>query len=376
MLPAGGCYGGMWLPPARGFAVVALAFVASMFEGCLARDQHQLGNTFGRIGVAITITADPAEGMEGPAVLMESLVQAMLSSSYTVDYIAIVHPSVSQVNRKRLEQIGWRVLERDLPFAVEDIKQPFLREEVRKSGCCGEREMLKLHAYLMTEYHRVVHLDTDWILLQPIDELLSGSASCVYTEDETLKPRPEDTAPANGGFLVIQPSVRVFNHLFNIFKEGDFRPGLGWGDSRIGWFWGGQTVQGILPYYYHAIAGAHHPRGPTHEVADMCVYNNMMDNDRCRAVPLSNIKGFHFTWCQKPWICSFKWHERGNPCYGVHGEWMRLWHQARLRLAEPGLPPRQRAERVGAIPDLDRRSVVCGGEGPQNYRSMFSGLDL
>jgi hypothetical protein len=83
------------------------------------------------------------------------------------------------------------VLERDLPFAVEDIKQPFLREEVRKSGCCGEREMLKLHAYLMTEYHRVVHLDTDWILLQPIDELLSGSASCVYTEDETLKPRPE-----------------------------------------------------------------------------------------------------------------------------------------------------------------------------------------
>jgi hypothetical protein len=88
--------------------VVALAFVASMFEGCLARDEHQLGNIFGRIGVAITITADPAEGMEGPAVLMESLVQAMLSSSYTVDYIAIVHPSVSQVNRKRLEQIGWR----------------------------------------------------------------------------------------------------------------------------------------------------------------------------------------------------------------------------------------------------------------------------
>ena len=28
----------------------------------------------------------------------------------------------------------------------------------------------------------------------------------------------------------------------------------GWNKSHVGWFWGGMTVQGILPYYYNMVA--------------------------------------------------------------------------------------------------------------------------
>ena len=29
--------------------------------------------------------------------------------------------------------------------------------------------------------------------------------------------------------------------------------GDGWDHSTIGWFWGGMTVQGVLPYYYNVV---------------------------------------------------------------------------------------------------------------------------
>ena len=38
--------------------------------------------------------------------------------------------------------------------------------------CCGADEFIKLHAYTLTEYHRVVHLDADTLILHPMDELI------------------------------------------------------------------------------------------------------------------------------------------------------------------------------------------------------------
>jgi alpha-N-acetylglucosamine transferase len=35
---------------------------------------------------------------------------------------------------------------------------------MRESGCCGADEFIKLHAYTLTDYHRVVHLDMDSII--------------------------------------------------------------------------------------------------------------------------------------------------------------------------------------------------------------------
>lgn len=41
--------------------------------------------------------------------------------------------------------------------------------------CCGADEFIKLHAYTLTDYHRVVHLDADTLFLHPMDELMGES---------------------------------------------------------------------------------------------------------------------------------------------------------------------------------------------------------
>lgn len=38
--------------------------------------------------------------------------------------------------------------------------------------CCGADEFLKLYAYTLMEYHRVMHLDVDTFVLHSMDELM------------------------------------------------------------------------------------------------------------------------------------------------------------------------------------------------------------
>ncbi|CAN0524351.1 unnamed protein product, partial [Scytosiphon promiscuus] len=40
--------------------------------------------------------------------------------------------------------------------------------------CCGADEFIKLHAYTLMEFHRVVHLDVDTLVLHPLDQLMGG----------------------------------------------------------------------------------------------------------------------------------------------------------------------------------------------------------
>jgi alpha-N-acetylglucosamine transferase len=47
-------------------------------------------------------------------------------------------------------------------------------------------ELIKLWSFTLTEYHRVVHLDIDAMLLQPLDELLEHNVDLVYTTDPAM----------------------------------------------------------------------------------------------------------------------------------------------------------------------------------------------
>lgn len=137
-----------------------------------------------------------------------------------------------------------------------------------------------------------------------------------------------------GGFLVIRPSMSTFEEFRAVIREGDFGH-LGWGKTRIGVFWGGQTIQGILPYFYFA----RHP-GKALEL-NRCEYNCMVDNpymkdttnclDRkptcqdCRVQTFDKVSSAHFTLCQKPWGCTL----HDNPknaelCRRFHDEWFKL----------------------------------------------------
>lgn len=45
--------------------------------------------------------------------------------------------------------------------------------------CCGADEFLKLQAYTLTDYHRVVHLDVDTLILHPVAEIM-GEEVCLH----------------------------------------------------------------------------------------------------------------------------------------------------------------------------------------------------
>ena len=70
-------------------------------------------------------------------------------------------------------------------------------------------------------------------------------------------------------------------------RRGDFRDGgaggRGWGGTNAGTYWGGMTIQGLVPYFFEkapddaAARGVARARG---RALDPCAYNNMATNPR------------------------------------------------------------------------------------------------
>jgi hypothetical protein len=78
-----------------------------------------------------------------------------MKSKFHMDLVAIVHPTVVH-SRPILEKLGWVVLEKPDPVLLDPKKgTAFFRETVMKAGCCGLREMLKLHAFKLKQYKKV-----------------------------------------------------------------------------------------------------------------------------------------------------------------------------------------------------------------------------
>lgn len=120
-----------------------------------------------RIAYAITVTKD-GPFLDGALVLGHSAKKVHdpakgYVSNYEADLVAFVAPGVVKA-KQILEANGWLVLERRVPVEIDEIVNRAYAELMRNSGCCGADEFLKLWAYTLTDYHRVVHLDMDSII--------------------------------------------------------------------------------------------------------------------------------------------------------------------------------------------------------------------
>jgi hypothetical protein len=164
------------------------------------------------IGWAVTITgcgSDPIT--EGAAVLMHAIhltsVHGNMGGRYDYKMYAIYHPD-GEACALTLKDLGYELVKRETPVAVKDIEGKFLREKIvrlpvqliviivlnielmfefivlsccmvvwlvdfpkEKNGCCGEKELVKLEAYTLTDHPAVVHLDLDVVVLKPMDAL-------------------------------------------------------------------------------------------------------------------------------------------------------------------------------------------------------------
>lgn len=274
-----------------------------------------------RYAFAITITKD-GFFLDGAAVLAYSIMKATWQADYSISFVAFVHPNVT-LARPGLRQLGYHVVEVPVPVNVSAIRFAFLREKINKNGCCGAAELIKLTSYRLTQYERVVHLDADALLLRPLDALLALDRSLVYTTDPNMATFHKllEQMPAQGGFLVLRPSEADYAALIATHMGYDFRKNHGWNGSHIGWYWGGMTVQGLLPFYYHRISAPNRTA-----VADRCLFNTMADTPPCEATPLADIVSAHFTVCQKPWNCMLQ--HVNALCGQLHGRWVTLRDEA------------------------------------------------
>lgn len=166
------------------------------------------------IAVGITVTQDPASDsvgfLDGAAVLAHSL--ALTQSRHHLSLLSLVHPNIT-VARPKLSALGYRVVEFHLPVSSDEIRPGFLRDHIDKSGCCGAAELLKLCAFRLLEYDRVLMVDTDALFRRNIDALIDRSLtrglSLMYTPDVAMTATGTPAPLAQGGFLLLQPDRKV-----------------------------------------------------------------------------------------------------------------------------------------------------------------------
>ncbi|CAN0050547.1 unnamed protein product, partial [Ascophyllum nodosum] len=290
----------------------------------LAPQQLREGRCGGRkvVAFAITLTKD-GPFMDGAAVLAASIDRACGKSEFLCDLVAFLNDKVGVPAEDALRRLGFRVMRPGLPLELDEIEDEFTRTRISKGGCCGPAELMKFFAYTLTEYHRVVHLDTDVLVLQPLDPILDADNSLLYTTDVNMANLKSSVLPVQGGFLVVRPDLSVFDDLVEQVVKRTRFTGKGWGGTNIGVFWGGINVQGLLPYYYEHVA----LKNNTYRALDRCTYNNMVDTPECREISLEEIRSVHFTNCQKPWSCVRTIHPL---CEKLFEQWFHIRREVRV----------------------------------------------
>lgn len=304
-----------------------------------------------RIAVVVTVLdIKPGKGgwMDGCAVFAKSVQEAAKRSKYHHDLIALVKPEAVGPAEEYLTRFGFRIVPSPIPIELEEIRNIPFRAEIEKSGCCGHAELIKFCAYKLVEYSFALLMDVDTLLLGPVDELYELNRTLLFTKDLFLmgdqyldKPNFRDFAMIQGGFILLKPDMQVFEDIMDIIREGDFRPGTGWGGTEIGYGYGGPTFQGTLPYYFQSVKNM--ARSPQYYEVDNCVYN-VMDELKGRhkgdpdcATSVKDIKIYHFTFCQKPWTCSGTSTAR-PACKFATDEWWRFSRQVEKELGKPERP--------------------------------------
>jgi hypothetical protein len=219
----------------------------------------------------------------------------------------------------------------DFPVKVEDIKVVEdndanfnFRSKIRINGCCGEKELLKLHVYSMTDYKVAIHLDLDTLILRPLDPVIdamvfppqhpTGLAArkrlfapqlkdgtgrfphqrlatptydasvpieeidvhAFYTKDYNMLPRGKTKVGIQGGFIMVRPNTTTLDELAGMVRSGEYYSGAdGWFRSGYGvHIWGSMTIQGLLAYYYTEVAH------DTSVELNRCRFNQIAENPR------------------------------------------------------------------------------------------------
>jgi hypothetical protein len=280
-----------------------------------------------------------------------------------------------------LKQLGYTVqIMSQLPFDLDRVHFK-LRFAMEQKGCCGSKEFLKLNVFSLTSHPIAVHLDTDTLLVKPMDELWDSmllnedpppsshlasiqhhytgssvvqrsSLDFLFTRDYhqqsqySLNPKHYGV---QGGFLVVRPNQTLLEELSERLLHETFNSHQGWSNRGYSGYWGASQIQGYLSYVF----GEYYSDRALE--LNRCQYNSMINDDPldegtrkcrtleskcedCRETPWEDIYTVHLTTCRKPWECPFLRTPQPTLCRAAH----RAWFETRrhLELEWKQRPPR------------------------------------
>jgi len=246
-----------------------------------------------KIAIVTALTQVNVDYMGLAVVLQQSVIDN--GGDHPWEFICIVPSDAKDEELKPLTDSGWKIMRTEMPVQVSQIEGP-LKDVIVHSGCCGPSELIKLRVFSLTDYRRALFFDADAIVLRRLDQLVNTDAT-QYVLDDGL-----GGGCINGGFLATTPSKAVYDGLVATVHKGDWHNnGMAWGGKGVGWCYGGQTFQGVVPYYFKYVQSS--PFQPL----DNWHYNNMGKHcpnhpgeDIPFDKPIDDVVTAHFTWCQKP----------------------------------------------------------------------------
>jgi hypothetical protein len=354
-------------------------------------------------------------------------------SSYDYQMVAFVHPDAVNCSQS-LNQLGYQVFIKDIPVAISEIRNEELRKDATTTGCCEEKEFLKLYALTLTEYPIVVHLDLDCLFLQPLDHLFDAMMlpdsrgyyqtmfggnhntaspllsirkhipdamwstlktipiTSYFVRDYNLIKSDVNIPPPRvniqGGFWIVQPNQAVFEEFCDILRHGHgYTQASGWGGPQLppSHYYGVAQIQGLVSYYYGYV------RPGSSVELNKCFYNNMVDNPTkrqackestsgpcqdCRHTPISQIRSIHLTLCQKPWWCPL-WIEEPQ-CSKFHYEWHRIREDFEAKMRSTSLSLTR--DLPNPVNTADMKDVLgrfprhCTRKGSKGYKPIDPGV--
>ena len=146
---------------------------------------------------------------------------AMLSSynkvKTTYPMTIMVLPEVSVNNKQILEHLGADILE------VNQLHPKFFSIEFKSIEEPSDRSyhtcMCKLHIFRLTQFDKLVYVDSDMIFIQNIDELFEhDSLSAVV--DPGYK---GFISQFNAGLMVVEPDMQIYNSLIRIMESYNYK---------------------------------------------------------------------------------------------------------------------------------------------------------
>mmetsp|Transcript_31980 Transcript_31980/g.46877 ORF Transcript_31980/g.46877 Transcript_31980/m.46877 type:complete len:814 (-) Transcript_31980:140-2581(-) len=281
---------------------------------------------------------------------------------------------------KLLRSLGYEVYIKDEPILASKIENEFLKLSVPKAGCCGAKELIKLHTYELVDYPIAVMVDFSTMVLKKLDDVFNliidgGSdgivptrmkekdnwvrdtlfrgeelvtidkmpnrVDAVFTRDFTTVLKDRWNTGVNLGFFVLRPSKEVFYELLTLYKTSNYSPIHGWDDKGYGPFDGSMLTKGLLTYYYHEI------RPNIAVELNRCKYQNMAERPMirinknnvqcrdakeskeectdCRQTAFNDIVVANSKACRSPWNCEYHdSHADSRVCKGMHQSWFQM----------------------------------------------------